>query len=71
MSQEYGYNYPDIPATVIPYWDERCGEYFYKVEEFETTYNKFITKLENYKPREYILENLSPQKCGERFIKLV
>ena len=71
MSQEYGYNYPDIPATVIPYWDNRCGEYFYKKEDFEKTYNKFISKLETYKPREYILENLSPEKCGERFIKLI
>ena len=71
MSQEYGYNYPDIPGTVIPYWDERCGEFFYKVEELETTYNKFITKLETYNPRAYIMENLSPQKCGERFIELV
>jgi hypothetical protein len=71
MSQEYGYNYPDIPATVIPYWDERCGEFFYTAEEFETTYNKFITKLETYSPRAYIMENLSPQKCGEQFIELV
>jgi hypothetical protein len=71
MSQEYGYNYPDIPATVIPYWDERCGEFFYTAEEFETTYNKFITKLETYNPRQYIMDTLSPQKCGERFIELL
>lgn len=71
MSQEYGYNYPDIPATIIPYWDDRCGEYFYNKEELETTYNKFITKLETYSPREYIIENLSPQKCGQRFIELI
>jgi hypothetical protein len=71
MSQEYGYNYPDIPATVIPYWDERCGEFFYTAEEFETTYNKFITKLETYNPRQYIIDTLSPQKCGERFIELL
>ena len=71
MSQEYGSNYPNIPCTNIAYWDERCGEYFYKVEEFERTYNEFINKLESYCPRKYILENLSPQKCGERFIELV
>jgi len=71
MSQEYGYNYPDIPATVIPYWDERCGEFFYTAEEFETTYNKFITKLETYNPRQYIMDTLSPQKCGKRFIELL
>ena len=71
MSQEHGSNYPNIPCTNIAYWDERCGEYFYKVEEFEPTYNEFIAKIETYCPREYIMENLSPQKCGERFIELV
>lgn len=71
MSQEHGANYPDIPCTNIAYWDERCGEYFYKKEDFEKTYNKFINKLDTYKPREYILENLSPEKCAERFIKLI
>jgi len=71
MSQEYGSNYPNIPCSSIAYWDERCGLYFYKLEEFETSYNEFINKLETYSPRAYIMENLSPQKCGERFIELV
>jgi len=71
MSQEYGSNYQNIPCSSIAYWDERCGEYFYKVEEFETTYNKFINKLETYNPRAYIMDNLSPQKCGEQFIELI
>lgn len=71
MSQEYGSNYPNIPCTSIAYWDERCGIYFYKVEEFETSYNEFINKLDTYNPRAYIMENLSPQKCGQRFIELV
>ena len=35
MNQEEGINYPDIPATSIPYWDNRCGESFYNKEEFE------------------------------------
>ena len=71
MYQEHDSNYPNIPCSSIAYWDERCGEFFYTAKEFETTYNKFITKLETYRPREYIMENLSPQKCGERFIELV
>jgi hypothetical protein len=71
MSQEYGSNYPNIPCSSISYWDENCGEYFYKAEEFETSYNKFINKLDTYSPRAYIMENLSPQKCGERFIELI
>ena len=61
MSQEEGSNYPDIPCTNIAYWDERCGEYFYDMNEFDNTYNKFISKIDTYKPREYILENLTPE----------
>ena len=71
MNQEYGYNYADISATVIPYWDERCGEYFYNHIELEKTFDLFISKLETYKPREYILENLSVKKCSERFLELI
>jgi hypothetical protein len=71
MSQEHGSNYPNIPCSSIAYWDENCGEYFYNKEEFETTYNNFLNKLEGYSPRTYIIENLSPQKCGERFIELI
>lgn len=71
MSQEEGANYPNIQCTNISYWDERCGEFFEEKEEFTETYNKFINKIETYKPREYILENLSPKKCGENFKKLI
>ena len=71
MSQEEGGNYSDIPCTNIAYWDNRCGEFFYRAEEFEETYNKFISKINTYKPREYVLENLSPQKCSKKFVELI
>jgi hypothetical protein len=71
MSQEEGANYKDIPCTNISYWDERCGEFFEEKDNFEKTYNNFINKINIYKPREYILENLTPKKCGENFIKLI
>ena len=71
MSQEEGTNYPNIPCTNISYWDERCGEFFEEKEEFEEIFWQFISKIETYKPRTYILENLSPKKCGENFIKLI
>lgn len=70
MNQEYGSRYGDIPATSIPYWDARCGEYFYKEDEFVEKYNEFISKLSTYKPREFVLENLSVDVCGGRFEKL-
>jgi hypothetical protein len=71
MSQEEGCNYPTIPATIIPYWNEKCGEYFYKQTEFELTYNKFIDNLHTYKPREFILNNLSCEKCAKKFEILI
>jgi len=71
LNQEYGTSYPDIFATTIPYWDERCGEYFYNLNEFENTFNTFLSKLETYKPREYILENLSIEVCEEKLINII
>tara|TARA_B100001175_G_C19413032_1_gene592148 strand:- start:199 stop:1044 length:846 start_codon:yes stop_codon:yes gene_type:complete len=71
MAQEEGINYHPVPATTIPYWDQRCGEYFYNTKEFESKYNEFISKLDTYKPREFILENLNVEKCAENFEKLI
>jgi hypothetical protein len=73
MKQEYGSSYSEIPATTIPYWDERCGEYFYKAEDFIETLDLFIEKEESqkYKPREYIMENLSISVCERRMVNLI
>jgi hypothetical protein len=58
-------------ATTIPYWDNRCGEYFHQSHEFETSYNMFLKKLHLYNPRRYIIENLSKEVCRKRFIDIV
>lgn len=71
MNQEYQSSYDDITATCIPYWDERCGETFTNINELSDKFNKFILNLNNYKPREYILENISIEKCEQKFIDLV
>jgi glycosyltransferase involved in cell wall biosynthesis len=71
MSQEFGSNYNDYTATTIPYWDTRCGEFFTDYEKLEKTYNKFISKLHRYKPREFILENLSIEVCNKLFDKII
>jgi len=71
MNQEYGQHYSDIPATTIPYWDERCGEYFYDMTDFQEKSRKFFNNLDTYFPREYVLENLSSSVCEKRFIDMV
>jgi hypothetical protein len=70
MSQEHGGNLPDIPASSIPYWDDRCGEHFTMFYQLDVVFDRFIKKLnENkYSPREYIMENLTTEKCERRFI---
>lgn len=71
MNQEDGSNYQNITATTIPYWDERCGEYFTNLTELHSVFSKFISKLNDYKPREYILENLSIDQCKKKLIDLI
>ena len=48
-----------VPATSIPFWDERCGEKFYNVDEMGETFNKFYARINDYNPKEYVKENLS------------
>jgi hypothetical protein len=71
MKQEYGSKYEDIPATSIPYWDTCCGEFFYDSPDLENAYNKLITNIEHYKPREFILENLSMEVCENKLIEII
>ena len=71
LNQEVGCNYANLPATTIGYWDERCGEYFYEAKELEKTFELFMGKLQTYRPREFILEQLSVEPCAKRFMELV
>ena len=71
LNQEVGCNYPSLPATSIEYWDERCGEYFFDATEFSRTYDIFMSKLEIYRPRDYIMENLSVEPCAKRFKQIL
>jgi hypothetical protein len=71
MNQEYGINYDDIPASTIPYWDERCGEFFTNLEDLEELHTKLLNNIQNYKPREFILENLSIEVCENKLFNLI
>ena len=69
LNQEYGYDYPDFPATTIPYWDANCGEVFYNACDFESMFQTFLSKIDSYQPREYIVSNLSIEICEKKFIE--
>jgi len=69
MSQEVGNNCHHVKsgATTIPYWDERCGEFFYSSEELPSKYELLLSKLDSYHPRDFILENLDVKNCYEKY----
>ena len=48
-----------VPATSIPYWDKRCGEVFFNIEDLEVTFSKFYATLDKYDPKAFIKDNLS------------
>ena len=48
-----------VPATSIPYWDERCGEVFFNIDELDVTFSKFYATLDEYDPKAFIKNNLS------------
>jgi len=70
MNQEFGYHYPDFPATAVPYWDERCGEIFYTIDELYDKFQFFLSRLDQYQPRQFVLEHLSIEVCEQKFIQL-
>ena len=48
-----------VPATSIPYWDDRCGEVFFNIDDLEVTFSKFYARLDQYDPKAFIKDNLS------------
>jgi hypothetical protein len=67
--------YPDKvkyePVSSAPYWDDRCGLKFKDARDFEEKLNLFINQLDNFHPRDYILENLTLEKCAEKYLSIV
>lgn len=64
---------PEIPTTSVPYFDMRCGRRFADFADFERKFPEFTDALEAgaFRPRDYILENLTVEKCSARFIEIL
>jgi hypothetical protein len=54
-------------ATSIPYWNNSCGEFYIDVSELENKFEVFMSKLQTYCPRQYIIDNLSINACRKKF----
>lgn len=60
-----------IEATSIPYWGNDCGLAFTNESKLGETFDKFIKNLENYKPRNFILKNLTLELCAKKLIDII
>ncbi|MBD2017965.1 glycosyltransferase [Microcoleus sp. FACHB-53] len=60
-------------VSSVPYWDNRCGVKFNNISEFPPKAEEFLDKLNSHKftPRDYILENLTLEKCAQRYLKIL
>ncbi len=69
--------YPDRvkfrPVSSVPYWDERCGMKFEDAHTFESRFDQFYegVKRSIFCPRDYILDNLTLEKCASQYIDIV
>jgi len=59
------------PVTSVPYWNERCGRTFASVAEFYDGWTKFWDEYQSgrYSPRDFILDNLTLEKCARRYVQ--
>jgi hypothetical protein len=62
----------ETPATSVPYFDERCGRTFADISEFPDRLSEFWEEFVAgaFRPREYILENLTLEKCAKDFLHI-
>ena len=60
-------------VSTVPYWDNRCGLKFQNIEEFNHKLSQFLDLLNSNKfaPRNYILENLTLEKCAQNYLDLL
>ncbi len=60
-----------VSGTSIPYWDDRCGFSFTNDNELIPSYEKFISNLNTYSPRDFIVEELNIEKQTNEIIKML
>jgi hypothetical protein len=53
-----------IPASSVPFFSSACGDRFTDINQFERALSRFLNHMASYRPREYVLENLSWQRSG-------
>jgi hypothetical protein len=68
----FGWGQVDIPASSVPYFDERCGMKFENIAQFPERLEDFWNGVQAvwFRPRDYISENLTLEKCTKEYVQL-
>jgi hypothetical protein len=53
-----------IPASSVPFFSPDCGDRFADLGRFEEALDRFLDRILSYRPRKYVLENLSWQQSA-------
>jgi len=61
----------DIESSCCPYLDSSCGDFFDNLNDFKNKLNSGIEKYKNYKPREWVLENMTYKISVKNLINLI
>lgn len=71
--ERFRWGEPVIPATSVPYFDDRCGLRFRDFVEFSARLPEFRERQAagQFAPRDYIIENLTLEKCSQHFVDLM
>jgi hypothetical protein len=71
--ERFGWGEAKIPSTSIPYFDDRCGLSFTDFTDFRSKVPLFNEAMRSgsYAPRDFILENLTVEKCSQQFIDIL
>ena len=55
-------------ATSTPYWSDKCGIKIENLDDLPASIDRMMVENRVFKPREFILENLSPTACMDRIL---
>lgn len=57
--------------TSAPYLSEHSGLSFDNKSNFKFSFEKFLSNISNFHPRQYVLNHLTDRKSAEKFIKII
>jgi hypothetical protein len=69
----FAWGQSEVAATSVPYFDKRCGLTFSDATDFPGKLDEFLdrARADVFAPREYVVDNLTLEKCSSRFVELL